>query len=120
MAHRASRGAVAVTNAAAVTPPLATMVPENRADPHPFYRWLRENDPVRHADDGSWIVSRYADGAALLREELEVDGRTIPAGDQVIVVVGAANRDPAQFRDPERLDVGRPGRVGFSTSRPVG
>ena len=44
------------------------MAPENRADPYPFYAWLRENDPVRHAVDGSWIVTRYADGAALLRD----------------------------------------------------
>ncbi len=46
--------------------------------------------------------------ARITTEELEVDGHRIPAGDQVIVVVGAANRDPAQFRDPERLDFGRP------------
>lgn len=44
------------------------MAPENRADPYPFYHWLRENDPVRHAVDGSWIVTRYADGAAILRD----------------------------------------------------
>lgn len=44
------------------------MAPENRADPYPFYAWLRDNDPVRHAVDGSWIVTRYADGAALLRD----------------------------------------------------
>jgi pimeloyl-[acyl-carrier protein] synthase len=59
---------VAVTNAAPAMPPLDPMAPENRADPYPLYRWLREHDPVRHALDGSWIVTRYADGAALLRD----------------------------------------------------
>jgi pimeloyl-[acyl-carrier protein] synthase len=39
---------------------------------------------------------------------VEIGGQPIPAGDQVIVIVGAVNRDPAQFADPERLDVGRP------------
>jgi cytochrome P450 len=59
---------VAVTNAASLTPSLDPMAPENRADPYPFYAWLRDNDPVRHALDGSWIVTRYADGAAVLRD----------------------------------------------------
>ncbi len=49
-------------------PPVDPLAPENRADPYPFYHWLRENDPVRHAEDGSWILSRYADGATVLRD----------------------------------------------------
>ena len=49
-------------------PALDPLAPENRADPYPFYHWLRENDPIRHAVDGSWILSRYADGAAVLRD----------------------------------------------------
>ncbi|MGH9280848.1 MAG: cytochrome P450 [Acidimicrobiales bacterium] len=52
----------------ASTPPLDPLAPENRADPYTYYRWLRENEPVRHAVDGSWILTRYADGAALLRD----------------------------------------------------
>jgi hypothetical protein len=37
----------------------------------------------------------------------EVGGKRFPAGTFVTLGVGAANRDPAQFPDPERLDVGR-------------
>jgi cytochrome P450 len=37
----------------------------------------------------------------------EVGGRRFPAGTFVTLGVGAANRDPAQFPDPDRLDVGR-------------
>jgi cytochrome P450 len=37
----------------------------------------------------------------------ELDGRGFPAGTFVTLGVGAANRDPAQFPDPDRLDVGR-------------
>jgi cytochrome P450 len=41
-------------------------------------------------------------------QELTVGGQTIAAGEHVTVVLGAANRDPAQFPDPDGLDVGRP------------
>ncbi|HZP99364.1 MAG TPA: cytochrome P450 [Reyranella sp.] len=38
---------------------------------------------------------------------VEMSGVTIPAGESVITLLGAANRDPAQYPDPDRLDVGR-------------
>ena len=40
-------------------------------------------------------------------EGLSVGGRVIPAGSLVLALLGAANRDPSRFTDPERLDVGR-------------
>jgi cytochrome P450 len=39
--------------------------------------------------------------------EIAIGGRTFPAGTFLTLGVGAANRDPAQFPDPDRLDVGR-------------
>lgn len=39
--------------------------------------------------------------------EVEVGGVTIPAGENVITLLGAANRDPAHYADPDQLDVGR-------------
>jgi cytochrome P450 len=39
--------------------------------------------------------------------EVEVGGVTLPAGESVLMLLGAANRDPAQYADPDRLDVGR-------------
>ena len=39
--------------------------------------------------------------------QMEIGGRSIPAGTFITLGVGAANRDPAQFPDPDRLDVGR-------------
>lgn len=38
-------------------------------------------------------------------EDVELGGQTIAAGDMVIGVNSAANRDPAVFDDPERLDI---------------
>jgi cytochrome P450 len=38
---------------------------------------------------------------------IELGGRTFPIGTFITLGVGAANRDPAQFPDPDRLDVGR-------------
>ena len=37
----------------------------------------------------------------------EIGGRAFPAGTFITLSVGAANRDPAQFPDPESLDVAR-------------
>jgi hypothetical protein len=39
--------------------------------------------------------------------DVEVDGRTIPKGAVVVGAIGAANRDPAHFAEPDRLDLGR-------------
>lgn len=39
--------------------------------------------------------------------EVQLSGVTIPAQESVITLLGAANRDPAQYPDPDRLDVGR-------------
>jgi cytochrome P450 len=41
------------------------------------------------------------------RLEVEIRGRTIPAGEHCLMIVAAANRDPERFPDPDRLDVGR-------------
>jgi cytochrome P450 len=40
-------------------------------------------------------------------EDIEIEGCTIGAGEHVHLYLGAANRDPAQFFDPHRLDLTR-------------
>jgi cytochrome P450 len=39
--------------------------------------------------------------------DIEIGGRSIPAGTFITLGIGAANRDPDQFPDPDRLDVAR-------------
>jgi cytochrome P450 len=55
---------------------------------------LRYDNPVQ-------IVWRYA------AEDVEIDGRLIREGQFLNLVIGAANRDPAEFADPDRLDFSR-------------
>jgi len=51
----------------------------------------------------------------LAREDVAIADRQIHAGEMVHFILGAANRDPAQFPDPDRLDISRsPNRhLGF-------
>jgi hypothetical protein len=43
----------------------------------------------------------------VVTEDVVVGGTAIPAGDRLTVLLAAANRDPAQFADPDRLDLTR-------------
>ncbi|HEV2069094.1 MAG TPA: cytochrome P450 [Acidimicrobiales bacterium] len=40
-------------------------------------------------------------------DTVEFDGHTFPPGATLLVLQGAANRDPARFPEPDRLDIGR-------------
>jgi cytochrome P450 len=46
-------------------------------------------------------------GNRMIVEPFELGGIALPAGAPVTLCIGAANRDPQQFTDPERLDIGR-------------
>ena len=69
-----------------------------RADPDGIegavHELLRYDGPVQ-------ATSRIA------LEDLELHGRRIRRGQQVILLLGSANHDPEQFEEPERLDVAR-------------
>ena len=56
--------------------------------------FLRYESPIQ-------ILTRVA------AEEIEIRNRRIGKGQPVILVQGAANHDPEQFPDPDRLDIGR-------------
>jgi len=56
-------------------------------------------------------------GNRMIVEPVEIGGIAMPAGTPVTLCIGGANRDPAQFPDPETFDVGRtPNRhLAFAT-----
>ena len=64
---------------------------------------------LRAGMPGGIGVPRYA------REDIDVDGVTIRAGDLVLLDPGSANHDPAACPDPYRIDLARTGaaHVGF-------
>jgi cytochrome P450 len=51
--------------------------------------------------------------------EITLHGVTIPSGGRVVLIHGAANRDPRQFPEPDRFDVtrGRVRHLGFGEGR---
>jgi hypothetical protein len=79
---------------------------------------LRHPDELRRLRENPGLIGsaveellRY-DGpvqrtARVPSEEVTIGGRTIPKNEMVLPFIGAADRDPAQFPDPDRLDIGR-------------
>jgi cytochrome P450 len=77
--------------------------------PDELARW--RDDPTLDAsaveellrfDPSAHITGRTA------TEDIEVNGHPIRKGAGVITLIAAANRDPARFHAPDRLDLGRP------------
>ncbi|MBN9494145.1 cytochrome P450 [bacterium] len=66
--------------------------------PEPFPAAI---DELLRYDSPAHIVSRVA------REPQSLGGRNVRAGDVLHVVLGAANRDPARFPDPDSIDLAR-------------
>jgi len=79
---------------------------------------LRHPDQLRRLRDNPALIGSAVeellrfDGpvqrtARIPSEDVIIDGHTIAKGEMVMPFIGAADRDPAQFRDPDRLDIGR-------------
>ena len=68
--------------------------------------FLRYDSPVQ-------IDGRY------VREDLEIGGKKIRAGQRVISAIGAANRDPEAFTSPGSLDIGRREKSHISFGRGI-
>ena len=60
-----------------------------------------------------WRAPSQYQGRYSLRDR-ELHGVTIPAGNPVLIVTGAANRDPRAYDDPDRFDITREGPLGIT------
>ena len=69
-----------------------------RADPS---GWGNAVEEVLRLDSPVQITGRTA------KADVPLAGTTVPAGTRVILLLGAANRDPQVFPDPARFDPGR-------------
>lgn len=67
---------------------------------HPELAANAADELIRH-DDSFQLTTRYA------TDDMAFGDITIPAGDAVYVMLAAANRDPKQFPDPDRIDISR-------------
>jgi P450-derived glycosyltransferase activator len=45
-------------------------------------------------------------------QDLELEGKTVRRGERVVTLIGAANRDPEVYRDPDTFDIMRENAVG--------
>jgi cytochrome P450 len=52
-------------------------------------------------------------------EDIEIRGKKIRPGQRVICLLGAANRDPSVFTDPDTLDIARQGKSHMSFGRGI-
>ncbi len=77
---------------------------------HPEQLALLREDPSR-VDQAVEELLRYESPAQMIPRtalsDTEIDGHAVAAGDQVVAVAGAANRDPAEFADPDAFDITR-------------
>jgi cytochrome P450 len=53
-----------------------------------------------------WDSPVQVDGRAVF-EDVVIEGHRLPAGSTVVTLIGAANRDPLHWTDPNRFDVSR-------------
>jgi cytochrome P450 len=65
---------------------------------HTIEQWIEET--LRY-DTSSQLLARTT------LVDVELHGGVIPKGDRVVFLVGAANRDPEVFVDPDRYEIGR-------------
>jgi hypothetical protein len=68
------------------------------------------DDPGRVADAVEEVL-RYSSpaqyGARTVTRDVDWYGETVPAGARLVLFIGAANRDPRAFDDPDRFDIDR-------------
>jgi cytochrome P450 len=78
---------------------------------HPDQLQKLKDDPSRIANAVEELLrfdSPVQFTSRIAKEDLEFGGKAIQQGQSMILILGAANRDPEQFPNPDMLDVTRP------------
>lgn len=74
-------------------------------------QWQALVDDVSLAKNATEELLRYDSPVQMTNRlafrEIEIAGTLVPPGTEVVYVLGAANRDPRVFDDPDRLDIRR-------------
>ena len=63
-----------------------------------------------------WDSPVQLTGRRVLADDVEVHGQRFEKGEELITILGAANRDPRTYDDPDTFDVGRKGPAPLSFS----
>ena len=91
---------------------------------------LRHPDQLRRLRDTPCLLEPAVDellrydspvqvDGRVVREDLEMGGKRLRAGQKAIALLGAANRDPAAFENPDALDIGRREKSHLSFGRGI-
>ncbi|CAG7618759.1 cytochrome P450 [Leucobacter soli] len=84
--------------------------------PEQWHRFME--DPAAHArsaiEEGLRWLPPFGMTEKLTTEEVELGGVVIPAGTEIAMVIGSANRDPARFERPDEFDIAREDRDNVS------
>ncbi len=78
---------------------------------HPAERALLENDPSLASSAVEELLRFDSPVQMTVRDasvDMEIGPVPVPAGAEVIVLLGAANRDPGRYANPDQLDLRRP------------
>ena len=78
------------------------------SNPEQMEMLIREPTIIQNAVEE---ILRYDSPVQMTRriaiDNIEIGHQTIPAGEKIILCLGSANRDPAQFPNPEQLNLNR-------------
>lgn len=77
---------------------------------HPAQAWALRDDPDLTGSAVEEILRYDGPTGVMVRvavQDVKLEGRTIRRGDRVFTMINAANRDPRQFEEPDRLDLAR-------------
>jgi cytochrome P450 len=91
-----------------------------------IYALLRNPDALARLREAPWLLPAAVEEALrwecpvqrtwrIATADVDVAGHRVPAGALVVLLLGAANRDPDRFTDPDRFDLLRrnPGHLAF-------